>query len=60
MNTIDEIRNSEISNEPNQKWAEPFADLLDEIYFSGYAISLAEEDPATYNREYFYFLSVYE
>ncbi len=45
--------------EPDQKWSEPFADLLDEIYFSGYAKSLAEEFPETYNREFWYFVATY-
>lgn len=45
--------------EPSQKWAEPFADLLDEIYYPGYAISLAEESPVAYQREFWYFVETY-
>ncbi len=46
--------------EPDQKWAEPFADLLDEIYYRGYAKRLAEEFPETYQSEYYNFMLLYD
>jgi len=44
----------------NQKWEGPFRDLLDEIYWSGYAETLAEENPEAYSLEYFYFMELYD
>ena len=56
MNTIEEIK----LTESTQKWEEPFRDLLDEIYFPGYAENLAIENPKAFNREYYYFMALYE
>ena len=60
MKTLTELPNPLSKVEPEQKWVEPFADLLDEIYFPGYAKSLAEENPEAYNREYWYFMALYD
>lgn len=56
MHNIEEIKLSE----SNQKWEEPFKDLLDEIYWSGYAETLAEENPEAYSLEYYYFMALYD
>ena len=56
MNNIDEITKLQTT----QKWEEPFRQLLYEIYFPGYAKSLAEENPEAYNIEYFYFMALYD
>jgi len=50
-----------ITNKENlRKWEEPFQDLLDEIYYPGYSTQLMEEDPENYQREYFYFITLYD
>ncbi|MFK5895015.1 MAG: hypothetical protein QM504_17495 [Pseudomonadota bacterium] len=48
-----------IQNDQPLKWQEPFNDLLDTIYFSGFAQQLMDESPKEYNREYWYFLQIY-
>ena len=64
MNHHDEFIISEISvyDEPKNplKWQEPFNDLLDEIYYPGFAKQLVEESPEEYSREYFYFMQLYD
>ena len=42
------------------KWEAPFRDLLNQIYWAGYAEQLLEKDPEGYNREYFYFIRTYD
>lgn len=42
------------------KWEEAFRDLMDEIYFSGYSKQLLEENPVVYQKEYFYFIALYD
>ena len=56
MNAIEEIT----AQVTAQKWEEPFRELLDEIYWLGYAETLAEESTEIYCREYFYFMAMYE
>lgn len=54
---------NEISTEPIevlQKWEQPFRELMDQIYFSGYSDQLLSEDPDTYHREYWYFIKIYD
>lgn len=46
--------------EPTQKWEQPFKDLLDEIFWSGYSEQLIKDDPRSYQREYFYFMQLYD
>ena len=55
MNDIEEITTLQTV----QKWLEPFCSLLDEIYWPGYAETLAKENPEEFNRQYFYFLAQY-
>ena len=55
MQNIEEITLAEST----QKWEEPFRNLLDEIYFPGYAEDLAKEHPEEFSRQYFYFLAQY-
>ncbi len=53
--------NSDTTNyEPDQKWEQPFRELLSEIYWPGYAENLARENPTAYQREYYYFISLYD
>lgn len=65
MSTYDELVESNIA-EPNQleealqKWELPFRDLLDEIYWQGYSKKLIENDPEEYQREYWYFIKMYD
>ena len=44
----------------SMKWRDAFEDLLDEIYFQGYSQQLFEEDNKAYQKEYFYFISLYD
>jgi len=46
--------------ELSQKWEIPFRQLLDEIYYEGYSEQLAREDIESYNREYYYFIELYD
>lgn len=46
--------------ELSMKWEVPFRELLDQIYWSGYAEQLIEENPDAYQSEYFYFISLYD
>ena len=46
--------------ELSQKWEIPFRDLLDEIYWPGYAERLASENPEAYQMEYDYFIQLYD
>ena len=55
MQNVEEIT----LNEPTQKWEEPFRDMLDEIYWPGYAENLAKENPKAYNIEYYNFMALY-
>lgn len=65
MSTYEESVESNIT-EPNQleealqKWESPFRDLLDDIYWPGYSKQLIEDDPEKYQREYFYFMQLYD
>ncbi len=43
-----------------QKWEQPFRELMDEIYYPGYAQQLIIDDPEDYQREYFYFIQLYD
>lgn len=43
-----------------QKWEIPFQELLDEIYWPGYTIDLLENNPSAYEREYWYFIRIYD
>lgn len=43
-----------------QKWELPFRDLLDEIYYPGYAEMIIVEDPAYYQSEYEAFMRLYD
>lgn len=45
---------------PLQKWEEAFRDLLDEIFFPGYSQRLFEEKPEAYQREYYYFIRIFD
>ena len=42
------------------KWEQSFRDLLDEIYYEGYAMLLLKEDPETYKKEYDAFIALYD
>lgn len=42
------------------RWEESFRDLLNEIYWTGYAERLFENDPQQYQREYWYFIAIYD
>ena len=55
MEIIEEIT----SQVAAQKWEQPFQQMMDEIYWSGYAEKLAAENPTAYQTEYFYFLAMY-
>lgn len=46
--------------ETTQKWEDPFKTLLDEIYYPGYAETLAEENPEAYKLEYNNFINLYD
>ena len=43
-----------------QKWEAPFRDLLDEIYYPGYAEQIIQNDPAYYTSEYLAFMALYD
>jgi|FLOH01.1.fsa_nt_gi hypothetical protein len=43
-----------------QKWEEPFRDLLNQIWWPGYATDLMQNNPDEYAREYFYFMALYQ
>jgi len=43
-----------------QKWSMPFQDLLDEIYYPGYAEMIIVDDPAYYQSEYDAFIRLYD
>jgi len=51
-----ELTNSEVL----QKWELPFRDLLDEIWWPGYADELLRDNPDEYAREYWYFIRIYD
>ncbi len=51
---------SEKTIEPTQKWEQPFKELLDEIYWPGYAENLVMENPETYKSEYSNFIQLYD
>ena len=59
MYTTDTITESSTQMEVLQKWEQPFRDLMDEIYWPGYTQQLISDDPEAYNREYFYFMQLY-
>ena len=42
------------------RWEQAFRDLLDEIYWSGYAERLFENEPEQYAREYWHFIVLYD
>ena len=42
------------------KWEASFRDLLGDIFWPEYAQWLLENDPDAYQREYFYFISLYD
>lgn len=42
------------------KWESAFRDLQDQIFWPGYSLQLLEENPEDYQREYFYFISLYD
>ena len=46
--------------EATGKWEEAFRDLLDEIYWKGYSEMLVAENPVAYQREYSYFMAMYD
>lgn len=61
MSQQDSVYYPDISTDDQPlKWQEPFNDLLDEIYFPGFAKQLVEERPEEYAREYFYFMQLYD
>jgi len=43
-----------------QKWEQPFRELMDQIYYPGYAQQLIRENPMEYARQYFYFIKLYD
>ncbi len=43
-----------------QKWELPFRDLLDEIYYPGYAEQIIQDDPEAYQSEYEAFMRLYD
>ena len=45
---------------PLQKWEGAFRKLLDEIFYPGYWRKLLEEDPEAYQREYWYFVVLFD
>jgi len=47
-------------DEKLMKWEQSFRDLLDEIYYEGYAMLLLKEDPETYKKEYDAFIALYD
>ena len=59
MSYVDNPLNDENQVDTTQKWDEPFADLLNEIYYLGYAKNLAKESPEEYSREFWYFVEIY-
>ena len=42
------------------RWESAYRDLMDDIYFPGYAKQLIEEDPSHYQREYEAFIELYD
>lgn len=46
--------------ESNQRWREPFCELLDQIYFEGYSKKLAKENPFAFKLEFSSFLRIYD
>ena len=44
----------------SMKWEEAYKQLLDEIYYPGFAQQLIKEDPAHYQREYKAFIDLYD
>jgi hypothetical protein len=49
-----------VQDEKLMKWEQSFRELLDEIYYEGYAAYLLEEDPDAYRREYDAFIALYD
>jgi hypothetical protein len=52
--------NEQQQSDQLQKWELPFRDLLDEIYYPGYAAMIIVEDPEEYHRQYWYFIKMYD
>ena len=46
--------------ELSMKWDIPFRELLDQIYWSGYAEWLLKENLEGYQTEYYYFIALYD
>ena len=44
----------------SMRWESAYRDLMDDIYFPGYAKQLIEEDPSHYQREYEAFIELYD
>ena len=42
------------------KWEEAFREFMDQIYWEGYSQQLVKDDPEAYQREYYYFLALYD
>ncbi len=59
MNTMI-TTDSNIAADTHQKWEQPFRDLLDEIWWPGYADDLLQNNPQEYSREYWYFIQLYD
>jgi hypothetical protein len=52
--------NEQQQSDQLQKWELPFRDLLDEIYYLGYAAMIIVEYPEEYHRQYWYFIQMYD
>ena len=60
MYTEEQIVNSTVSMEVLQKWEGAFRDLQDQIWWPGFSEQLIADDPERYQREYFYFMALYD
>ncbi|MFK5857225.1 MAG: hypothetical protein QM503_13930 [Bacteroidota bacterium] len=60
INNDKECVDISVQNDQPLMWQQPFNDLLDEIYYPGYADKLMDEDPESYSREYWYFMQLYD
>ena len=46
--------------ELSMKWEQAFRDILDDVWWPGYSQQLFEENPEGYQKEYFYFIALYD
>jgi hypothetical protein len=52
--------NEQQQSDQLQKWELPFRDLLNQIWWPGYAEQIIQEDPEAYRSEYEAFIRLYD